>query len=175
MFRFRSNCRVMLVDPRRLVEVISVTPAMRPKWRSRGVATAEAIVSGLAPGSPAETETVGNSTSGNGPTGRKLYAIAPASNTAAVNSEVATGLLMKGAEIFTVGSPQSAPRRFLRDGFANPIVGETASETIEPQVNNRRGKQSQDLTDQQAADNADAQWPAQLRTGTGPERQRQAA
>ena len=55
MLRFRSNCRVMLVDPSWLVEVISLTPAMRPNCRSSGVATAEAMVSGLAPGKPALT------------------------------------------------------------------------------------------------------------------------
>src|ERR1700681_3348660 len=69
MFRFRSNCSVMLVDPRALDEVISVTAAMRPNWRSSGVATDEAMVSGLAPGRPALTEIVGNSTSGRGDTG----------------------------------------------------------------------------------------------------------
>ena len=53
----------MLVDPRALDEVISVTAAMRPNWRSSGVATEEAIVSGLAPGKPALTEMVGKSTS----------------------------------------------------------------------------------------------------------------
>ncbi len=36
--------------PSVLDDVISVTPAMRPKRRSSGVATADAIVSGLAPG-----------------------------------------------------------------------------------------------------------------------------
>ncbi len=40
-------------------EVISVTPAMRPNWRSSGVATEDAMVSGLAPGSPAPTEITG--------------------------------------------------------------------------------------------------------------------
>ena len=70
MFRFRSNWSVMFVDPRELVEVISVTPAMRPNWRSSGVATEEAMVSGLAPGSPAETLMVGKSTWGSGDTGR---------------------------------------------------------------------------------------------------------
>ena len=39
--------------------VISVTPAMRPRLLSSGVATVEAIVSGLAPGSCACTEIVG--------------------------------------------------------------------------------------------------------------------
>ena len=59
----------MLVLPRPLDEVISVTPAMRPNCRSSGVATDDAIVSGLAPGRPAETLMVGNSTSGSGATG----------------------------------------------------------------------------------------------------------
>ena len=71
MFRLSSNWSVIDVDPRLLVEVISVTPAIRPNWRSRGVATAEAIVSGLAPGSVEETEIVGNSTWGSAETGRK--------------------------------------------------------------------------------------------------------
>ena len=78
MFRFRSNWRTSVVEPRRLVEVISVIPAIRPNWRSRGVATEEAMVSGLAPGSEAETWRVGNSTWGRGETGRKKYATAPA-------------------------------------------------------------------------------------------------
>src|SRR5215472_5071228 len=51
MLRLRSNCRMIVVLPSRLVDVISVTPAMRENCRSSGVATAEAIVSGLAPGS----------------------------------------------------------------------------------------------------------------------------
>ena len=51
-----------------------MTPAMRPNWRSSGVATEEAIVSGLAPGRPAETWMVGNSTCGSGATGQQLVA-----------------------------------------------------------------------------------------------------
>ena len=63
---------VMDVEPIPLDEVISVIPAMRPNCRSRGVATEEAMVSGLAPGSPAETLMVGNSTWGSGETGRSV-------------------------------------------------------------------------------------------------------
>src|SRR5579872_5104736 len=70
IFRLRSNWRVIWVSLAALVDVISVTPAIRPNWRSRGVATDEAMVSGLAPGSDACTEIVGNSTSGSGATGR---------------------------------------------------------------------------------------------------------
>ena len=52
MLRFKSNCRVMFVEPSMLVDVICVMPAIRPNCRSRGVATEEAIVAGLAPGRP---------------------------------------------------------------------------------------------------------------------------
>src|ERR1700719_1850384 len=61
MSRSRSNCRAILVEPSWLLEVISVMPAMRPNCRSRGVATADARVSGLAPGKLARTEIVGKS------------------------------------------------------------------------------------------------------------------
>ena len=44
-------------------------PAMRPNWRSSGVATEEAMVSGLAPGSDAPTEITGKSICGSGETG----------------------------------------------------------------------------------------------------------
>src|SRR5271156_4454703 len=50
MLRLRSNWSVMLVEPNVLVDVISLMPAMRPNCRSRGVATEDAMVSGLAPG-----------------------------------------------------------------------------------------------------------------------------
>jgi hypothetical protein len=46
---------VIDVDPSVLADVISVRPAMRPNRRSSGVATDEAIVSGLAPGRVALT------------------------------------------------------------------------------------------------------------------------
>jgi len=53
---------VILVDPSVLDEVISFKPAILPNWRSSGVATEDAIVSGLAPGRPALTEIEGKST-----------------------------------------------------------------------------------------------------------------
>ena len=59
ILRSRSNCSVMRVEPSEDDDVISVTPAMRPRLRSSGVATVEAMVSGLAPGSWAVTEMVG--------------------------------------------------------------------------------------------------------------------
>src|SRR5208282_5655183 len=68
MSRLRPNCSVMLVLPTVLEEVISVTSAIVPRWRSRGVATVVAIVSGLAPAMLAETVIVAESTWGNGDT-----------------------------------------------------------------------------------------------------------
>ena len=68
--RSRLNCRVMLVAPRALVELMLSRPAMVENWASRGVATAAAMVSGDAPGSTAVTERVGKSTLGSSDTGR---------------------------------------------------------------------------------------------------------
>src|SRR5262245_14244883 len=100
MLRFRSNCRTMLVDPMVLVEVISVTPAMRPICRSSGVATEVAMVCGLAPGRLADTLMVGKSTCGKEATGRRRKAITPDNATAIVSRVVATGRWMNGAETF---------------------------------------------------------------------------
>ena len=69
MSRSRSNWMVMLVDPDELWDVIELTPAMVENWLSRGVATADAIVSGSAPGRLAETLIVGKSTLGSSLTG----------------------------------------------------------------------------------------------------------
>jgi len=77
--------------PSELAEVISLTPAMWPNWRSSGVATDEAMISALAPGSDELTEMVGKSTWGSGATGRTLNAIPPAMAMPTVISVVATG------------------------------------------------------------------------------------
>jgi len=58
------------------------------------------MISGLAPGKEAETDTVGKSTCGNGDTGSTRKAEAPDNTNAAVSSVVAMGRLMKGAEKF---------------------------------------------------------------------------
>jgi hypothetical protein len=57
--RLRLNCKVIRVMPTVLSELISVTLAMTPRWRSSGVATVAAIVAGLAPGILALTVMVG--------------------------------------------------------------------------------------------------------------------
>jgi hypothetical protein len=69
MLRLRSNWTVMALLPSVLLDVICVTPGIWPIWRSSGWVTDEAMVSGLAPGSCAETWMVGNSTCGRGATG----------------------------------------------------------------------------------------------------------
>ena len=83
-----------------LCEVISVTSAIWPRWRSSGSATLVATVLGLAPGSVAVTEMVGKSTCGSGDTGNFEKPRMPASAIASVSNVVATGRAMKGAEMF---------------------------------------------------------------------------
>src|SRR4029077_12379240 len=103
--RLKSNCKTMDVPPSELDEVICVMPAIRPNMRSRGAATAEAIVSGLAPGSWGDTCIVGYATSGKEATGVEGKATKAASNSAVVSSEVAIGRLINGAEIFIANLP----------------------------------------------------------------------
>ena len=99
MSRDRSNCSTTRADPEELDDVISVTPAMRPSCRSSGVATDVDIVSGLAPGSEADTEIVGMSTCGSGDTGSSMNATAPTRKIPAVSSVVATGRSTNGSEM----------------------------------------------------------------------------
>ncbi len=69
MFRCRSNCSTIEVDPCVLVELIEVTAGMSVNCLISGVATVVDIESGAAPGSEAETEITGNSMSGSAATG----------------------------------------------------------------------------------------------------------
>ena len=69
MLRSRVNCRVMLTEPWVLVDVMLSMPGIVENCFSSGVATAAAMVSGLAPGRPARTEIVGKSTVGRSATG----------------------------------------------------------------------------------------------------------
>src|SRR5262245_48915580 len=108
MLRDRSNCKVMREEPSEEEEVISFTPAIRPSWRSSGVATVDAIVSGSAPGSCAVTEITGKSTCGSGETGNWVNATAPASVRPTASSVVATGRATKGAERFKQEPPSLA-------------------------------------------------------------------
>ena len=67
--RLKSNSMVTCVVPSEFVEVIESMPAMAENWFSSGVATADAIVSGLAPGRDAVTSSVGKSAFGRSLTG----------------------------------------------------------------------------------------------------------
>ncbi len=69
MSREKSNCTTMRTEPCVLCEVISVTPAIWPRWRSSGAATEVATSSGEPPGCCASTMMVGKSTCGSGATG----------------------------------------------------------------------------------------------------------
>ena len=71
MSRSMLNCSTMRAVPAELVEVISSTPAMVPRCRSKGVVTEVDMVSGLAPAIDAETNTTGISTLGSGATGSR--------------------------------------------------------------------------------------------------------
>src|SRR5271168_95019 len=137
MLRLRSNCRVTLVLPSELDEVISVTPAMWPNWRSRGVATEEAMIRALAPGSPAETEMVGKSTWGSGDTGNTLKAMPPAMAIAMVSRVVATGLRMKGEEMLILlpfGCSAILSCRLRAFGMLVPRTGEALRQVVEEDV-----------------------------------------
>ena len=81
----------MRVLPSELLEVISLTPAMRPSERSSGVATEDAIVSGDAPGSEALTIIPGKSTCGSGATGSIRKPSMPQRVMATDSKIVATG------------------------------------------------------------------------------------
>src|SRR5437764_12727921 len=99
MFRLRSNCRVIWVMPRALTDVIESRPAMVVNCFSSGVATAEAIVCGLAPAKLAETAIVGKSTLGRSLTAKLRYATIPKMSTAAMTRQVITGRRMKFSAI----------------------------------------------------------------------------
>lgn len=71
MLRSRSKVSVIEVEPSALVELIEAMPAMVDSCASSGVATAEAIVSGDAPGKLALMLMVGKSTFGSSFTGSR--------------------------------------------------------------------------------------------------------
>src|SRR5688572_33482010 len=100
MLRLRSNCNVMLVLPCMLDEFIDVRPEIVENRFSSGSATADAIVSGLAPGSEALTDIVGKSMAGRSATGNSRYDITPKTRMPSVMSVVVIGRVMNSAERF---------------------------------------------------------------------------
>src|SRR5262245_19195553 len=97
MLRSSENWIVIWVSPCALVDVMESTPAIVENCFSSGVATADAIVSGLAPGSEAVTWMVGKSTFGRSFTGSARYASMPNTTMPAMSSVVMTGRRMKSS------------------------------------------------------------------------------
>src|SRR5260370_6634052 len=142
---------------------------MTPRWRSSGVATVVAIVSGLAPGIWANTEIVGKSTCGSGAAGSLPKAKSPASATPIVNRVVATGRSMNGVDRLM---PSSLGSVLGIEHMPEPLADRTA-EAIEAEIDDRRREQGERLAQDQPADDRDPERMAQLRPGAGAEHQRQ--
>src|ERR1019366_8365793 len=85
-----------------LDDVIESIPATVANWRSSGVATADGMVSGLAPGKEALTCRVGKSTLGRSLTGNARYPAIPNSTMAIMTNAVITGRLMKISVMFMI-------------------------------------------------------------------------
>src|SRR5438067_1399252 len=112
----------------------------------------------------------GNSTCGSGATGRYWKARIPANSNPIVNSEVPTGRLMNGDETL-----KSISRRRLLLKVPESKSREARGQAVEPQVNHWRGVKRQQLAQDQAANNRDAQRMPQLRTSSTAQRQRQSS
>src|SRR3954454_16053607 len=100
---------VMPVEPSPDDDVMLSTPAIVENCFSSGVATADAIVSGLAPGRLALTVIVGKSTVGRSLTGKRRYAVMPKNRMPAMTRTVVTGLRMNSSEKFISLVLQPAP------------------------------------------------------------------
>ena len=86
------------VEPSPDDDVIWSIPAIVENCFSSGVATADAIVSGLAPGRLALTVMVGKSTVGKSLTGRRWYAVIPKNRIPTITRIVVTGRRMNSSE-----------------------------------------------------------------------------
>ena len=102
-----------------------LTPAIAPNERSSGVATVEAMTSGLAPGKLAETTITGKSICGKGETGNKPKLTPPSSMIARLSSRVATGRRMKGPDRFIAVPAQVRPRHRASGGPSGRSTGKS--------------------------------------------------
>jgi len=91
---------------------------------------------------------------------------------ATVISDVATGLRIKGAEKLEETCRCSGRR--LLNGIAD-VKLEAAAKPVKSEVDDRGGIEGQQLAENQAANDGDAEWTAQLGTDAGSERKRQTA
>ena len=104
----------MTIDvlPVLLVLVISVTPGISPKRRSKGAAMLAAIVSGSAPGRAANTTMVGISTLGSGATGRKRTATSPISSRPSASRNVGDRAAdERGRDVHSAGAATDRTKR----------------------------------------------------------------
>src|SRR5690348_285195 len=171
MSRPRSNCSVIRVAPTELVDVISLTLGMTPRWRSSGVATLCAIVSGLAPGMFALTEMIGRSICGSDATGSTKNAAMPASATPAVRRTVPIGRTTNGRERFMpIGRERCRSRLAALPGLGwrwlqrsrivflgDPPPRAAATEAVEREIDHRRREQRQELAHDEAAEDREAE------------------
>src|SRR5579863_7032800 len=91
ILRSRVNCSVIWLWPMPLTEVIESSAGIVENCFSSGAATAEAIVSGDAPGNSAVTWIVGKSTLGRSDTGSNRYAAMPNTRIPIMTRVVMTG------------------------------------------------------------------------------------
>src|SRR3954447_18091947 len=169
MLRARSNCTMIEVCPSDETEVISVTPAMVARWRSSGAATVAAMIAGSAPGRLAETRIVGSSTLGMLETGRNRQATIPTSSNPTASSVVPIGRMMNGYEKFI------CLLRGLRRGAWRRTACHADAQALHREIDHRRGVERQQLAEQQAADDRDAEREAQLRARAALEGERHRA
>src|SRR6266481_8986617 len=175
--RLRSNWATIVVRPRRLVLVSSVTLAICPMRRSSGAATAVAIVWGSAPGRAAVTMIVGYSTRGRDATARKRNASAPLRNSASISRLTPTGRFRHVAKKPTTNSRsnfrlQSFPPSLRRlQGRPYPTT-KLRLHPVEHYVDHWRRVERQELAEKQGADDGDPEWTAQLRPGPAAKRKR---
>jgi len=99
----------------------------------------------------------GNSTCGNGATGRYRNAKIPARSSPTVSNDVPTGRFINGDETL-----KSISRRRLLLEVPESKSREARGQTIEPQIDNRSGVKRQQLAQDQAANDCDAQRVTQL-------------
>src|SRR5206468_3635797 len=79
-------------------------------------------------------------------------------SSATVSSVVAIGLRINGIETLIASIARGWLRRWC------PPAVKSARQPVKPEVDNGRGVESEQLADQQAANNSDTQWTTQLRS-----------
>src|SRR5581483_397214 len=172
------NSSVICVLPSELTDVIESRPAMVENWFSSGVATAEAIVSGLAPGSAAVTSRVGKSTFGRSLTGSERYATMPNMPIATISRLVAIGRSINVCETFNESIPRSgALRNHLYMSKLSPFLPTVIlpQDRRQVSIDHRRQVQRQHLREEQAAHDSQAQRAPRFSTGPPAERHRHGA